>query len=256
MNKLVIATVAALSAGIVLAEEAPLVFGKPKRNPKMVAVTQKHNGGFIERADSFQGKLVVIDARATKDLALFSPVLASFTKSYKINAEIVGGKADAAKNPKGAIKAAGANVGVIVVEDDTTPQLLVAPDDGWAVVNVKPLVAGVEKSRLAPLRIQKETLRALGFVGGGMSSQYAQTLAGPIAKPSDLDGKEPLELPFDVIGACKFYLSAFGVTPYSAIAYRQAVKEGWAPKPTNEFQQKVWDEVRSVPKNPIKIEKK
>ena len=42
--------------------------------------------------------------------------------------------------------------------------------------------------------------------------------------------------------------------PQEVTTYKKACQEGWAPNPTNEWQQAIWDETRQLPTKPIKIE--
>ena len=43
------------------------------------------------------------------------------------------------------------------------------------------------------------------------------------------------------------------VTQRSVTNYRTAVKEGWAPQPTNDVQKAIWDKVHAMPTEPLKI---
>ena len=46
---------------------------------------------------------------------------------------------------------------------------------------------------------------------------------------------------------------ALGIVPPRKTTYREACEQGWAPKPANAVQQKVWDEVHAMPTEPMKI---
>ncbi len=218
----------------------------------IVEANMRRHGGFLECADSFKGKFVIVDERTAADTEQLFKAVETVTKQQQYNFVVLAGNEKNEKYLKKKLTSLGANLGVFVVEDETTPSLLLAPEEGWAIVNVKPLVKGVEKSRLAPSRIQKEVLRAIGFLAGGMSSRFSSSLAGAVVKPDDLD-KYELQLPVDVIGAFKDNLSAFGVTSYQHTTYHKAVQEGWAPAPTNDVQKAIWDKVHALPTNPIKI---
>jgi hypothetical protein len=41
------------------------------------------------------------------------------------------------------------------------------------------------------------------------------------------------------------YYKHFGVTRPRRVAYRQAIKEGWAAAPTNDYQRAVWEEEKT-----------
>ena len=37
-----------------------------------------------------------------------------------------------------------------------------------------------------------------------------------------------------------------GISPYRRVTYKMAVKEGWAPAPTNDYQKAIWDKVKAA----------
>ena len=41
--------------------------------------------------------------------------------------------------------------------------------------------------------------------------------------------------------------------PVMMVTYGRAVREGWAPAPTNEYQKAIWDKIHAMPTEPIKI---
>ena len=244
--------VCAACAGFCASTET-IVFDKGRTGVKKAQAMMRLHGGLIETKESLQGKIVIVDERDEADTRQLAEPLANFHKINRYRIDVLARRADGA-GCKEKLAALGAQVGVFVVSDDTSPTLLVAPEDGWAVVNARTLVRGVEKSRLAPLRIQKEVMRALGFVCGGHSSQFAESLARAVTKPSDLDLVADAALPYDVMASFRAYLEAFGVTPYKTQLYDKACQEGWAPAPTNDVQKAIWDKVHATPKTPIKIE--
>lgn len=229
-------------------------FGKAKLHPKFIESNTIRNGGILERPDSFKGKVLIVDARSNPNTKLLIPSAEAFCKQQKFNVSIISSVLPHDKSPKIHLSELGGQIAVFITEKENAPALLIAPEEGWAIVNAKPLSAGVEKSRIAPLRIQKEVLRALGFICGGMSSQFIGSLADSITQSSQLDLYSELSLPADVQQSYKNNLANFGVTPYQHATYRQACKEGWAPAPTNDIQKAIWDKVHAAPKNPMKIE--
>ena len=60
--------------------------------------------------------------------------------------------------------------------------------------------------------------------------------------------------PGDVIMRELDYLNACGVTGERWVTYKKACQQGWAPAPTNNIQQAIWNRVHAAPKNPMKIE--
>lgn len=46
---------------------------------------------------------------------------------------------------------------------------------------------------------------------------------------------------------------AYGINTIAIATYRTACQQGWAPAPTNDVQKAIWDEVHTLPSEPIKI---
>ena len=57
----------------------------------------------------------------------------------------------------------------------------------------------------------------------------------------------------DVSRGITYNMPRAGVTPWKVTTYKRACEEGWAPAPTNEYQQAIWDKVHAVPTEPLKI---
>ena len=49
------------------------------------------------------------------------------------------------------------------------------------------------------------------------------------------------------------YFTRMGVSPTRKGTYEAAVKQGWAPAPTNDIQKAIWDKVHQLPTKPIQI---
>ncbi|MBQ7651246.1 MAG: hypothetical protein IJS15_09815 [Victivallales bacterium] len=212
-------------------------------------------GGYIRKANSAKGKVVVLNAQKRipkKDL---------FTAVEKIMLDIrpeVEWKdvSDAPlPNPQTAIKAAGGNVGVVLVDDVHYPSLLTAPEDGWAIVNAAALAADKPDSTKLAARIRKEILRGFALVAGcSFMARGPFVLRPNIRKPSDLDFIKEECYGVDAIGTLAYSLRYYGITPWLVTTYENACAFGWAPAPTNDFQKAIWDKVHAIPKNPMKIE--
>lgn len=254
MNKIVMAAIAlVVTTSFVHAGSETYSFGEPKSSAAMAKAMLRTQGGFLKKPGSFEGKIVVVDGRKEANTKELAEALEKLAVQQGFRVEVRAQKVDIAK-ARSAIESCGAKVGVVVVDDDASPSLSVFPDEGYAVMNAKKVVVGVERSRLASIRVKKQLLRAFGYVCGGMSSQYEGTLCAPVQKFSDLDAM-PQELPMDVVFAFRKYLAPYGITPYVRTTYRRACQEGWAPAATNEFQKKIWSEIRTLPTKPLQLTK-
>ena len=153
------------------------------------------------------------------------------------------------------LKKLNAQMGVSVVDAPSKPGLIVAPEEGWAVVNIAPLAAGQDGKLNFTKRVRKEIYRAFGMVAGGCGSTYQGNLLDPIRTPDDLDmyPENDLQMPIDMLQKMPKFCDKFGVKPWRMTTYRRACHEGWAPAPTNDYQKVIWDKVHAMPAEPIKI---
>ena len=144
--------------------------------------------------------------------------------------------------------------GVISVVDAAgEPSLLVAPDSGWARVNVAALAADGAPAEVLEARFKKELWRAFVILFGGGNSLNDTDVMRPVRSPKDLDVSEALVSspePFNVMMAGA---KAAGITPVHRTTYLNAVRLGWAPAPTNDAQRAIWEKVHELPAAPIKI---
>lgn len=141
---------------------------------------------------------------------------------------------------------AGANVAVFVVNDPALPISLVAMEEQWGVLNVAKL-EGKSRFNKALARVMISTL------GAGVS-QFKGSPMQTVTNANDLDKLHSEGITFDALQAIMRNLQNLGVTQSRKTTYRRACMEGWAAQPTNSYQMAVWDEVHSIPENPMKIE--
>lgn len=249
MKKLIVMSVV-IAAGVVFADVKPAAQPQGKRVKGDSMLVQM--GGRHVRPGSQKGKIAVIDTQSKVAGAEFENVVAMLMKETKLN--IVYEKAE--KGETAALKAASkADIAIVIVDDATTPALLVAPEDFWAVMNVakmdKNLKTDAAKAKFYVSRCGKELTRAFSLVCGGGSSSFPGNVMN-CAKQEDVD-LITNGMPVDRRDAYIRYLQPIGITPAKEVFYEVACQEGWAPKPTDKYQQEIWDEVHAMPEKPIKI---
>ena len=153
--------------------------------------------------------------------------------------------------------ASGAAGVVAVVDSPDAPALLVAPEEGWAAVNVAKLAEDTPLSPVFTARFRKEIWRAAAWAVGGGNSSFQPCLLKGVTTMRDLDmisllqpGPEPSNKMIDEA-------HRRGVQSARFASYRQACREGWAPAPTNDVQKAIWEQVQADkergPSNPITI---
>lgn len=135
---------------------------------------------------------------------------------------------------------------ITVVDIPDYPSILIAPENGWAQVNVAALAKDNPSAEVLDRRVKKELWRAFVMLfGGGNSSMLAQDLMRPVNSLADLDAKPNLAPGPEPFNAVLEGARARGITPVYRTTYRQACIEGWAPAPTNDFQRAILEKIRS-----------
>lgn len=209
-------------------------------------------GGYVVRPDSLKGFVAFINTQSELGDEEVQKVITSLgDKIAKYDVRIVRTEAGVPASVKAK---SGADVAVVIVADDATPTLLVAPEDHWAVVNVRKVAQGLKGAameRFFASRCRKEIMRAFAFVCGGIASSFEGNILDTM-KLEELDLREEF-MPFDKFAAITKYLSGIGVKPRKLATYKRACLEGWAPAPTNDVQKAIWDKVHEMPAEPIKI---
>ena len=205
----------------------------------------RYTGGLVVRPDSLKGEIVYVNCQKAADKAWLEESIAYFVKESKVNISLRDGVFDL-KNPS-----VQGNLSIFIVEDSALPNLLIAPENRWAMVNVAPLKT--EKTAFFAARVKKELSRAFALLCGGANSSFPNALTGGITKPADLDTHLDLRLQADIISRFHSYLKPFGVIPAVRTSYRKACMEGWAPEPADDYQKAIWDELHQLPTEPIKI---
>jgi len=148
-----------------------------------------------------------------------------------------------------------ANAGIVleVRDSDYPAAFIVAPENGYAMVNVAKLRADGASGDKLNDRLFKELWRSLVYLLGGGNNPQPNCIMKPITSPRELDAftsRCPCPLSFTfVTDAAK----RFGVSPRIIATYLEACQEGWADKPTNDVQRAIWDKVHQVPSAPIQI---
>lgn len=216
------------------------------------ALFMRRTGGFIEQPGSMKGCFAILNTQTEIPAAEFETVAAYLKEELKFDVKVSVVKPDA---PAKLVAATPNKVGVVVVADDDSPSLLVAPEDGWAVLNVRKLSKGLEtdsaKAKFVPARFRKELMKAFSCVAGGTRSSFSGNLMS-VKDYAALD-LAPEVLPADKVENATEYLKEIGFTPLRRVTYVRACREGWAPAPTNDIQKLAWEKVHELPTKPIVI---
>ena len=213
----------------------------------------KASVGLVERPNSSKGVIVFADTQSEMNSSNITIAIQHLKEHLsRYNFRIEKSVRDEPLRLKGKFNA---NIIVVIVADDYTPALLSAPDECWAVVNVKRLKEKLNNEfavkKFFESRCRKQIMRAFACAAGGMGSSFPGNIMS-VSNIPDLDLCEEF-MPFDKISVFKRHMSAVGVLPAKYVSYRKACQEGWAPAPTNEYQKAIWEKVHAMPTAPLKI---
>ena len=196
-------------------------------------------GGMITKKG--EGKAVIVNCQRKFTDSLLTSTMDAFRDLLKVEIQVREGSWEFGDEVP-----SDANVAVYVVDDPKLPLSLVAAEARWGVVNVAQIA---DEGNL-----KKEVTRVAIMTFGGGVSQYKVSPMQPVSSAKDLDAITGCTLTVDVTMSMRANLDKLGLTQTRYTTYRKACMEGWAPAPTNEYQQAIWDSVHAIPANPIKIE--
>lgn len=206
---------------------------------------EKHLGGFIIQPGTLNGKFAFIDMQ---NVVAHDSIVASADSvrvaqriDVVVQNAVFGG--DILEMGE-AFERSGANGAVFLVDRAGLPTLLIAPEARWGIVNVAALRSdGQDGERLAQ-RVHKEILRGFAMVCGAADTGIPGCALQPVLSLKDLDDSAAVGISMQRQVEMEEHMQRMGITPFRRISYRQAVREGWAPAPTNEWQQAIWDKHR------------
>lgn len=237
-----------------LSKQEVMALPKEARMAYMQRLIALKTGGRIVKPNTGKGAVRVISSTKAIGAGAMDETFAVLTKVVKIDIKMIEGTKPELLTAKGELKKYDAQAGVFVVEDEALPRLLVAPEEGWAIVNVTALKEGNVQKEKFEARIRKEISRALALVAGcGNAGAVMQS----VTKVSDLDNIPVETFPPTARNQMIGHLGNLGIEPIHEASYLRACQEGWAPSPTNDAQRAIWKKVKSDrergPTNPITI---
>ena len=203
-------------------------------------------GGFIPDRRQQKGMIYVLNSQVAADSDLLGKALDRFTELVHVDFNVESGAFDV-MNPTVKGEAT-----LFVVDNPALPMSLIAPEARWAMMNVAPLKS--DKQSFFEARVKKETFRTLAHLLGVASSRYPQCITGCVTKAEDLDDIFEVKMPLEFEQRFEKYLPGLGIVPWKRTTYKRAFQEGWAPAPTNEYQQAIWDKIHTIPDKPLTID--
>lgn len=210
-------------------------------------------GGFID-APATGVAIVIIDARAKAGAAAdqFAQVFGNLSKMNVVVEKTPINDSNFLAKAITRREALKVTFALMIVEDPLLPGLSTYPEERIAVINFSKYQSGNDPVRREE-RVVKELWRSLGFVSGIGYAPFKNDVFQPIYSVDELDAE--IYQVMQPMNFQKMYstMSKFGAKRARHIPYRLAVVEGWAPAPTNQYQQAIWDKIHQLPTEPIKI---
>ena len=258
--KFTVMAISALVAAMTFAEtEAPqkkITLAPGEFEARAKKNHERRTGGTVRKPGSAQGTALFLNAQSRVSLGAMKIAFKEIDENIHPMYKVVSVDSVNLLNPKKDIEKYGGAVGVAIVDASELPALVVAPEDGWAIVNVARLADGTDSSDVIANRTAKELLRAFALsCGCAFMSRTQIVLRDDVRSPKDLDSKS-IEPSYGVEAQMTLerLLPTYGLMPWKQTTYKKACQEGWAPAPTNEYQKAIWDKIHSVPAKPMKIE--
>ena len=225
-----------------------------ERQSRLARKFARH-GGMIELAPT--GAVVrVVSAQAKVNEDDLKQALDVFREAVRVPVEWTNdasGLKDPAKIAHAANKDGKCGVAVILVDDPDAARLLVAPENGWATVNLAKLAEDAPDHDKLVRRARQEFWRASCMVLGAYVAPVQPCLLTIIAGNAGLDSNPCVIPAVEAIPKAMAGAKRLGILPARHVLYDRACQEGWAPAPTNEIQKAIWDKVHAMPTAPIKI---
>lgn len=213
-------------------------------------------GPIISQPNSQRGQVALIDLQTTIPTTNFVALAKAMSIKTRYGFTCVSGSIDSFSldSISSLLDKYPAQVRVFIVDNPTTPAVVTAPDDHWAIVNVNKLARGLAnedaKNRFLAPRVRKQCLRAIALLAG-VNSRFENNLCSA-TNLIELDAAGE-SLPMDVLQNLTKYLDNAGLSPKVYKSYRAACREGWAPAPTNDIQKAIWNEIHTPPTDPLRI---
>ena len=229
---------------------------REKREALMQKIYRK-TGGMIDRPHSEGGRFAFINMQNIVDGQILEEPISTMVRILRHDITL--------ETPKTAtvfslaaiteiIKGQQAKGAILLVADKTLPSLLIAPESGWGIINVEYLNSDNPGALLLAQRVRREMWRAFAMVNGGANTRMGKCVLQTVLKLKDIDALDAEAFCPEPMNQILEHLDALGVKKYQRTTYETACKEGWAPAPTNEVQQAIWDKVHAMPATPMKIE--
>ncbi len=221
---------------------------KPYNSKKTRRKAQIREEGGLVLAPATGRVVRVVNAQARIPEIMFREVVMSVNDQTRLPFEITRPAAEG-KTPTEYVKEAFAleqtGVVIAVVDDADTPTLLLAPENGWIILNVRKLAADNPLEGVLKARLTKEMWRAAAMVLGCYQSIQKECVTRVITSVKDLDAEPWLVASPEPFNKMHMTAERLGIQMHRVCTYKRACEEGWAAPPKTEIQKQVWERMRA-----------
>ena len=217
----------------------------------------RETGGYIVKPDPGNGRILIANAQSVVGEKDVRHPMGHFRFHAKLPIEEKTIEPSIAEAPSRETVAELGATAVLFVRNDAKGKsdILVSPDERFAVVNVAALNVDNPGKEALAMRVRKAISRGICYMFGAGGSRFGGSLVGTFKDGvKDYDNFADEGVPPDVYAMIAANMKTLGVRQFYRTTYQTACEEGWAPAPTNEVQKAVWDKVHTLPTRPITIE--
>ena len=212
--------------------------------------SELHSGGIVEKPGVGSGSFLFVDSTESLTASMFVRDFNMLDRTLKISPKILRGNPVSVETATTAMKKLNANAAVFVVDNPALPRLITASEEGWAIVNIGKLKVDNPSKEVFEKRITVEAIRGLAQIFGSGNAGMSMSA---ITSLKDIDDLQHPGFPPSALKMCQIQMKKLGFEPKVVASYRVACKQGWAPAPTNEVQQVIWEQMHAKPTEPMKI---
>ncbi len=212
-------------------------------------------GGILERKITNGRRIAYLNMQNKISESAVSKVLETQNRIIRrvITFEAIEGRFNIA-NVSDIMKKADVAEAIFIIDDPIFPSILVAHESKWAIINVAALASDKPEQLILEERVRIEMWRTIALLNGAGNSVMGKCVLKSVFKNSDLDGLGAKAFSPEPINKIFQHLDLIDVAKRETCTYRKACEEGWAPEPKDDIQRRIWNEVRTIPNKPIKIE--
>lgn len=219
-----------------------------------IVFAEENLGGNIVVWPKNPGLFLFVDCQTRLPTEQIAENVSKLVNEFSIDIRTVKGKFPGIDGISAELADKKAKGAIWIVDDASMPVSLTAAEDGWGILNVaKMLKDNPDKQKLSK-RLTKYINRAFGYVNGVSDSPMMPACV--MKQAVGLTGIDALLCATFSPEACSKianYITLAGYKRCRRGTYYDACEEGWAPRPVNEIQKKIWDKVHQLPTKPLVI---